>query len=76
MVFFCINKTDFVDVVFLKLVVGLGGRVGVSLECKGEGSWFQTRDLGWMGIRHHEQDIGLPSKWVFSYRTRGYARYH
>jgi hypothetical protein len=27
-----------------------------------------------MGIRHHEQDIGLPSKWVFSFSTRGYAQ--
>jgi hypothetical protein len=28
----------------------------------------------WMGIHHHEQDIGLPSKWVFSFSTRGYGQ--
>jgi hypothetical protein len=28
----------------------------------------------WTGIHHHEQDIGLPSKWVFFfYSTRDYA---
>jgi hypothetical protein len=27
-----------------------------------------------MGIRHHEQDIGLASKWVFSFNIRGYAQ--
>ncbi len=27
-----------------------------------------------MGIRHHERDIGLPTKWVFSFSTRGYAQ--
>jgi hypothetical protein len=27
-----------------------------------------------MGIHHHEQDIGLPSKLVFSYNTKGYAQ--
>jgi hypothetical protein len=27
-----------------------------------------------MGIRHHEPDMGLPSKWVFSFGPRGYAR--
>jgi hypothetical protein len=27
-----------------------------------------------MEIRHHEQDIGLPSEWVFSFSRRGYAQ--
>jgi hypothetical protein len=27
-----------------------------------------------MGICHHEQDIGLPSKWDFSFITRGYTQ--
>jgi hypothetical protein len=30
----------------------------------------------WMGICHHEQDIGLPSKWgfLFDFNARGYAQ--
>ncbi len=28
----------------------------------------------WMGICHHEQDIGLPSKWgfLFTYQCKGF----
>jgi hypothetical protein len=30
----------------------------------------------WMGIRHHEQDTGLSSKWgfPFTFNSRGYAQ--
>ncbi len=30
----------------------------------------------WMGIRHHEQDVGLTSKWgsLFAFNVRGYAQ--
>ncbi len=30
----------------------------------------------WMGIRRHEQDVSLPSKWgfLFAFKARGYAQ--
>jgi hypothetical protein len=39
------------------------------------GQFIPGKGPEWMGIRHHEQDIGLLSKWVFSstFDARDYA---
>ncbi len=44
----------------------------MGLESKGEGSWFQARELSGWGFATMSKT--LPSKWVFSFSTRGYAQ--
>ncbi len=53
---------------------GVGGVRG-DWKVRG-GQLIPGKRPGWMGIRHHEQDIGLPSKWGFPFffNARGYAQ--
>jgi hypothetical protein len=48
----------------------------VGLESKGEGSWVSSKGPEWMEICHHEQDIGLLSKWVFPLAQGVTPRYY
>ncbi len=58
---FRIKKTKIVDNIVWAKGVGKGeGR----LESKG-GQLIPSKGPEWKGIRHHEQDICLPGKWVF-----------
>ncbi len=40
------------------------------------GQLIPSKGPEWMGIRNHEEDIGIPSKWVFllPFNARGYAQ--
>jgi hypothetical protein len=63
------KNNDIVDVVFVNSVMGAKGweRVDRGERGKSQGLGQLLPDWGpeWMGIRHHEQEAGPPSKWGF-----------
>ncbi len=71
---FQIKKTEIVDVVVVIWYWARGG-VGVraGLESKGEGSWFQARDLsGWEFATMNKASVFQVSGF-FLYSARGYS---
>ncbi len=70
------KKTEIVDVVIVTQY-GPKGWEGVRGDWKVRGGQFiPGKGPEWMGIHHHEQDIGLPSKWgfPFTFNARGKAQ--
>jgi hypothetical protein len=61
---FQIKKTEIVN----SNIVWAKGQEGVRGDWKVRGGQLiPGKGPEWMGIRHHEQDIGLPSKWGFPF---------
>jgi hypothetical protein len=54
------KKTEIVDFVIVNSVMWWGS--GERGKSHGVGSSYQAKDHEWMGICHHEQETGLPSK--------------
>jgi hypothetical protein len=48
--------------------------MGVSLESKGEGSWFQARDLRGWEFGAISKTLVVQVSGFFFFKTRGYAR--
>ncbi len=66
-----------------KIDYGLNGLVHLCLgvihvlDQEDQNCLCRRKGPGWMEIRHHEQDVGLPSKWGFflsPFSTRGFAQ--
>jgi hypothetical protein len=58
------KKTMIVDIVFVNSVMGAEWwKRGEKGESQGVGPLLPDWGPGWMGIRHHEQEAGPPSKW-------------
>jgi hypothetical protein len=60
------KKTVTVDFVVVNSVMGLKGwERGEGGQNQGVGQLLPGKGPEWMGIRHHEQNIGFPSKLEF-----------
>jgi hypothetical protein len=57
------KKTVIVDVILVNSAVWVGK--GWKGQKPRVGQLLPDRGPGWMGIRHHEQEAGTPSKWGF-----------
>jgi hypothetical protein len=57
------KKTVIVDVILVNNAVWVGK--GWKGQKPRVGQLMPDREPGWMGIRHHEQEAGTPSKWGF-----------
>ncbi len=74
------KKTEIVDVIIVIqyiYVLWLKGWEGVRGDWRVRGGQFTPgKEPEWIGIRHHEQDIRLPSKWgfLFTLNARGYSQ--
>jgi hypothetical protein len=74
---FRIKKTDIVDIVVV-IYSSTGPRrwVGVGGGLESKVQLVSSKGPEWMGIRYHEQDIGLPSKWVYLIAQGVMPRYY
>ncbi len=60
------KKTVIVDVVIVNSVMwAVGLEMGEKGKSQRVGQLLSYRGPGWMGIHHHEQEAGPPSKWGF-----------